>query len=352
MRARGGITPCTTGRMLAHPAGPLTVAHPDVLRTAVEAAVMAPSAHNAQPWRFRIVGDVLEVLADQARQLRVIDAERRQQIHGCGCALYNARIAVRAAGHEGEVTTMLADDAHPELLATLHLGAPHVATDAELDLLRAIPLRRTNRHAFLPRPVSADITNALIAAAAAEGAQVVRLLPAQKQVLAHLIDEADQLQYGDPAFRAELSHWLIPRGSARRDGIPFSEKEFGSNLPFTLMRKLRSTSLGADFGKLEEDLVRGAPVVLVMGTRTDDPSEWLACGQALQAILLRATSLGMAAAFLNQVVELPAHRAQIAELCPEVGLPQMVLRLGYPSEPVHHPAPRRAVDDVLEIAPA
>jgi hypothetical protein len=27
----------------------------------------------------------------------------------------------------------------------------------------------------------------------------------------------------------------------------------------------------------------------------------------------------------------------------------MVIRLGYPEEPIHHPAPRRELDDVLEV---
>jgi nitroreductase len=51
-----------------------------VLREAVAAAVMAPSAHNTQPWRFRIVGSTLELYSDPTRHLAVIDAERRQQV--------------------------------------------------------------------------------------------------------------------------------------------------------------------------------------------------------------------------------------------------------------------------------
>lgn len=329
----------------------VSVAHPDVLRSAVEAAVMAPSSHNTQPWRFRIVGDVLEIFADPERHLRVIDGERRQQIVSCGCALYNARVAVRAMGYTDEVTVMVVDSDHPDLLATLHLGERHISTELDLELMTAIARRRTNRRAFAHRPVSAQITDRLIAAAEAEGATMVRLVPDGKRALGALIDEADRLQYGDPAFRAELAHWLTSTGSLRRDGIPFVEKEYGSALPFTVMRALRSPDLGDEFGMLEKELVAGAPVVAVIGTRTDEPADWLACGQALQAVLLLATSLGLSAAFLNQVIELPALRGRLAELLPAVGDPQMVLRIGTPEEAVHHPAPRRKIDDVLEVVP-
>ena len=334
------------------PPTPLTLAGHgavEILRDAVAAAIQAPSSHNTQPWRFRIADGGLELHADPTRHLAVIDAERRQQVQSCGCALYNARIAVRAAGFTDEVTAVLVDGEHPSHLATLRLGAPHVTTDLDHTLKAAIPLRRTNRRAFLKRPVAARETEVMALAAADEGATIVRLDPARKRELGLLIDFADRAQFGNPAFRAELASWLTPFGSRRRDGIPFVEKEYGSALPFTVMRALRSPSLGAEFGAMEEELVLGAPVVFVIGTTDDHMRQWLACGQALQAVLLRATSIGLSASFLNQVLEIPELRGEVAQLLPDVPYPQMVLRIGVPDEPVRHPAPRRDVDEVLEI---
>jgi nitroreductase len=320
----------------------------DVLRNAVAAAILAPSSHNSQPWRFRRTGSALALYADRARHLHVIDAERRQQIQSCGCALYNARIAVRAMGWTDDVAVASPRAGDPDYLATLRLGAPHAPTDRDRVLLAAIPERRTNRRAFLPRPIAAAETDLMAAEAAAHGATAVRLDPAGKRVLGALIERADQQQFADPAFRAELASWLVPFGSRRRDGIPFVEKEYGSALPFTVMHALRSPSLGDRFGHLEDERVLGAPVVFVIGTPGDDPAQWLACGEALQAVLLRATALGMAVSFLNQVLELPALRGELAGLVPSIGFPQMILRVGYPAEPIHRAAPRRDLADVLE----
>jgi hypothetical protein len=52
---------------------------------------------------------------------------------------------------------------------------------------------------------------------------------------------------------------------------------------------------------------------------------------------------------LNQVLEVPALRARVAEIVPEVGFPQMVLRIGVPAEPIEHRAPRRNLADVIEV---
>ncbi|MBL0216261.1 MAG: nitroreductase [Myxococcales bacterium] len=328
---------------------PVHLAHRHVLRTAAEAAIRAPSSHNTQPWRLRIAEGRLELRADPTRHLHVIDGERRQQIQSCGCALYNARVAVRAEGFVDDVTVMLADGIDPDLLWTLRLGEPHITTDEEHGLVGAIPLRHTNRRPFLPRPVDAATTDRLIAVAAAWGATMIRLDPAQKQLLGKLVDRADRLQFGDPAFRAELSHWLSPTGSSRRDGIPFVEKEYGSVLPFSVARSLRSPHLGAEFGAQESELISGAPVVLVMGTREDTASEWLGCGEALEAVLLHATMAGLSAAFLNQVLELPDLRGELAEQLPGLGYPQMVLRLGIPEHSIRRAAPRRELSDVLEV---
>ena len=66
-------------------------------------------------------------------------------------------------------------------------------------------------------------------------------------------------------------------------------------------------------------------------------------------MLLHAATLGMSAAFLNQVLEVPELRGRVAELVGTAGFPHMVLRIGFPEAPIRHAAPRRDLADVLEI---
>ena len=116
----------------------MSAAH--ILRGAVACAIQAPSAHNTQPWRFRRRGDLLELWLDRDRHLDVVDPLRRQALMSCGCALYNARVAIRAEGWTDKVD-LFPRSADPDLVAELRLGLARAPTNDDLALLAAIPRR-------------------------------------------------------------------------------------------------------------------------------------------------------------------------------------------------------------------
>ena len=68
-----------------------------------EAARMAPSIHNSQPWIFERRPDGLAVREDLSRGLAVIDPHGRERAISCGAAVLNASIALQAAGYTAAV---------------------------------------------------------------------------------------------------------------------------------------------------------------------------------------------------------------------------------------------------------
>jgi hypothetical protein len=83
----------------------------------------------------------------------------------------------------------------------------------------------------------------------------------------------------------------------------------------------------------------------VLGTRSDEPTDWLRAGQALQRVLLTATVHDVAASFLYQPIELRDMRGDTAPAWPWPEHPQMIIRFGYGTNPPL--TPRRNLDDVL-----
>jgi len=86
-------------------------------------------------------------------------------------------------------------------------------------------------------------------------------------------------------------------------------------------------------------------VLAVLWTPADDAVTWMNTGQALESVLLHARAEGLSASFLNQPIEVPELRAQLATTLGLAGYPQIVLRLGY-AEDVP-PAPRRTLREML-----
>jgi len=312
----------------------------------VRYAILAPSSHNTQPWRFRIGDDYIELLADKSRALPVIDYQNRQLIMSCGAALFNLRVAMRRFGWLDEVE-FFPDHYDPNLLARVRRAErDYEPTRTELGMFDAIPMRHTNRKPFELRPVSHTIAEQLVRACAHERAWLVRLHPDAKYAAAELISQADRDQFADKDFRAELSEWLVSNSSQRGDGIPGYTKSYAAVTSYGTSALVRTFDIGKSVAATERDLAAGSPMLVVLGTTYDDSVAWLEGGQAMQRMLLTAQLYGLSASFLNQPLELDNYRPQFAALTEHDGFPQLIMRIGY--GPAGPSTPRRRLEEVVE----
>jgi hypothetical protein len=86
-------------------------------------------------------------------------------------------------------------------------------------------------------------------------------------------------------------------------------------------------------------------VACLLTTAGDGPADWVAAGQALQRVLLLASSCGVSAALHSQPLEIGTLREFIRVQLAGGGYPQMVLRLGTTGQAAV--SVRRPVDEVL-----
>src|SRR6056297_284138 len=109
---------------------------------------------------------------------------------------------------------------------------------------------------------------------------------------------------------------------------------------------IRTFDMGGGVAAKDQELAEESPLLVVLGTGSNHEPDWLRAGQALERVLLTATRAGLQASYLNQPVQVPSLRAELADVT-SLRFPQIILRLGYPDTALD-PAPRRPVDEVLE----
>lgn len=130
-------------------------------------AVLAPSGHNTQPWLFEVRGATVDVYADRAQALPVVDPDDRELTISCGAALLNLRVALRRFGFRADACEVLPDPDDADLVARVRLVAGEPPSRREEALFAAITTRRTTRAAYSERHVTDAVARELQDAAAA-----------------------------------------------------------------------------------------------------------------------------------------------------------------------------------------
>jgi hypothetical protein len=292
------------------------------VRCALALAAAAPSVHNSQPWRWVVGRHMLHLYADLGRWLPTTDPQGRDMIVSCGAALHHARVALAAAGLASSVRRVPVLD-EPDHLASLKLH-PRPADDTALTLAAAILRRRTDRRPFTDWEVPAAFVDELTDRATGQGALLRPVTTTWSR--ARLIDvmrAADGQQVDVLGKRAIVARRLADVGAPARR-----------------------------FGDIEQS-PNGQPdgaVLMVLATASDDALSHLRAGEALSAVSLHATELGLATCALSEPFEAGSARHVVQdEVLDGCAVPQLLLRVGWaPAGTPVRPTPRRQVDDMIE----
>jgi hypothetical protein len=169
--------------------------------------------------------------------------------------------------------------------------------------------------------------------------------PTGRQLLLNLLDTADQQQRQEPAYVDEIVTWV---DHTPADGVP------SANLPY----RRSPIALPGEINRFPSGtLPDGFPSVdprddalIVVCTSSDDTASQLRAGEALSAVLLEATAVGLSTMPLTQAVEVARTRDLLRnELLDDIAFPQVLVRVGWPEdglEPLPF-TPRRAIDEVI-----
>lgn len=311
-------------------------------------ATLAPSSHNAQPWRCTLTDAGIAVYADHTRRLPVADPADRELLMSVGAFLLNLRVAAARFGFDSRVDYNYSGTrGRPLAFVRLAPRAPRERIASHLlPLFPAITRRHTNRHPFLVTRIPQPVVDGL--RSAARTSQVGLMLSTDGALntrVAELVATGDRQLHADPEFRRELAEWVRPNWTRKRDGITgaaFGVSGFASTLgPWAT----RTFDMGSAQAARDKNLCATAPLLAVIHGEDTIP-QLLEAGELLERVWLTLAGEGLCCSFFNLLIEVPDLRLNLRSLLGLSSWPQLLLRVGYSlNEPV--PTPRRAVREIL-----
>jgi nitroreductase len=322
------------------------------LRFALNAAVLAPSIHNTQPWRFRVYDGPaphVDLLMDAGRGLVALDPNHRQLVISCGAALAAYQLGLRGCGLAPRVEIFPAS-AGPSTVARIHLSDRAGPDLQARGMWPALRERRSYRGPMTDAPIELWLRHRLTRLAAP--GSLLQFIPnAQWQAVERLIAAATLELDGSAGINDEIRTWT--RETERtHDGVPSANWQRTSEQAAGAPVAQRDFAQGRGLaGPTPTVGIEADPTFAVLMSPGDTRLDWLKTGQSLLSVALEAQIESAALGYVNQPIEIPGLRDRLATELRHASaafrVPQLLLRLGYPAGGMPPAAPRRPVQDVL-----
>ena len=312
----------------------------DAIQATLSAALRAPSAHNAQPWRLTAIraGEYLlwYAFSDKLRA----DPDDRDGLMAVGGFYETLRLSAHARGLDASFSPAVAH--HPEGIA---LGAITLARlrGKPDGLAAAIERRQCNRHPYDRSPLPVGL-----AAELSDLGNV--LLPAHK--LTGLVRRASVLSWKDRRFVADLAEWtrfddVSPDGMTLECLRVTSIDQFWLRLALRLGRL--PSWLALAYAERDVRLTRRSSAMAVLTVESREPLALFEAGRRLIRSWTLLNSLGYSWHPMSVVID----QATVADLGAMLGGrdPVAIYRVGYTSEAAAW-SHRRPLDRVVTGPPA
>jgi hypothetical protein len=288
-------------------------------------AVLAPSSHNSQPWKFKIAPGKIYLLPDFNRSLPHSDQNHRQLYISIGCALENLLLAADYYGFENSWIYQEADQ-------TIQISLKKIRkrSSEKNHLIFAIPRRHTNRNKYLDKLPN----NGLLEQFEGYGTQNSRVSfikdKKTKDRIAEIVSDALINTMDDKLFRKELSEYVKSNITKSSLGMPASG--FGIPTPISLLAPtlIRYINMNKLTKKKDGELLNEhTPVFGIISTTEDDIKSWIEAGKLYEKIALVAQQNGLKTAPMAAVIQMGEFYKDLQKILNAQLRPQVFFRLGY-----------------------
>lgn len=318
----------------------------DRLSFLIRYAVLAPSSHNSQPWRFLVGDGTVDVWPEYTRALPRSDTNHRQLYISIGCALENLLIAADYFGFTASVQYIA--DERGDVAARVSFATNGTCNNTTDHLVHSIPKRHTNRSKYSENLPEGEFLSYIRSLAGSLDRIHIVSNKDQKDPLANVLVDAGIAAMNDRGFREELSRYVKNNFTTSSVGMPGFTLGVPTPLSLILPSLLRRLNMNKAAKKQDLKLLRShTPALVVLSTKDDEKSDWIRAGRLYEEIALEAERSGVRTAPMAAAVQIGEFYKKIQGILGSDFRPQMVFRLGYSAKSMPH-SPRLIHQEVTE----
>lgn len=269
----------------------------DVIQTILESAVSAPSGDNAQPWRFRVRGNIIDIINVPEKDTSIYNHDQASNQMAIGALAENVRLLALAAGYSPAVA-LAPENADGSLVRiTLRPGSP------DISLGSCVTKRCSNRRPYRERPIEEPVQNALFQDI--RDARIACVTDKRSiKAIARAVSLNERVVLENEALHRHLFEHVTwnKTDDDRRHGFYIDTFEFNpvqrfAFRVFSSWRIMRMANVCGAARAIAADTAKSYARSALYGAvlqSDDSPQNRLSAGMAVERIWVRATAKGLA----------------------------------------------------------
>lgn len=299
----------------------------NVIREIFKYGTMAPSSHNAQMWRVTKEREYLyRVDIDSLRRLSAVDPYDREAYISIGAFIQNC---VYSARFYGISVSVFVKDAK----AYLDFSGYREVQEADRHILSNIERRQTCRKNYSNISIPSDTIHKLCLLYG--NARYIEKLSDEGKKLSELIVKSNCSQFASEKIMNELTHYISSNSDDMKSGRGLSLKSLGLNGIGRLLFRIiyakkdfahRKSFIAASIKTTKEQL-ENCSGFFILFAQSDTPDDLIRMGMELERFWIKLNSMGISVHPMSQPLEEAPDK--VAEMFPDAGVPEMILRVGY-----------------------
>lgn len=196
-------------------------------------------------------------------------------------------------------------------------------------LMEAMTARANVREGFEATPPSIDFEKSLIKNTCCESIELNILThPKHIEAIANYTANGTLLTNRNKAFRREISKWIVPNTSGRKDGLHGTTLGFNTMASLAAPTAIKYIDMGKKMAEKSKQHILSSSMICVFSAVKNDERSWVEVGRKAVRCMLQLQENGFGHSVFTAALEYGNHIPQIQKITNPRLIPQFIFAAG------------------------